>query len=113
MTLHDLLAAIGIDPTVLYAGTGGGILRALSRQRIRLREILVSPPCGALAAAYLTLPTVHYLQAAGLPLPINDQQTVLACAFLLGTCAMWITDVLVQILARWLGLERNEEHKKL
>lgn len=46
MTLHDLLAAIGVDPTVLYAGTGGGILRALSRQRIRLREILVSPPCG-------------------------------------------------------------------
>lgn len=107
MTLHDLFTAIGVDPTVLYAGTGGGILRALSRQRIRLREILVSPPCGALAAAYLTLPTVHYVRAAGLPLPVDDQQTVLACAFLLGTCAMWITDFFCSVVARWLNFDRG------
>lgn len=107
MTLHDILAAIGVDPTVLYAGAGGGILRALSRRRLRLREIVVSPVCGALAAAYLTLPSVHHLRAAGLPLADDDHQTILACAFLLGTSAMWITDFLFTIIARRFGLERK------
>ena len=112
MTLHDILAAIGIDPTVLYAGAGGGILRALSRRRLRLREIVVSPVCGALAAAYLTLPSVHHLRAAGLPLADDDHQTILACAFLLGTCAMWITDLLFAAIARRLGQKpRLEDHE--
>lgn len=100
MTLHEILISIGINPEVLIAGGFGGVLRALSRKRFKVREMFASPICGALAAAYLTLPTVDYLRAAGIPMPGDDAQTVLASAFLIGTCAMWISDFIFEIIVR-------------
>ncbi|RVA86026.1 hypothetical protein, partial [Mesorhizobium sp. M7A.F.Ca.CA.004.02.1.1] len=67
--MHDLLDLLGIKAPVLVAGLSGGILRALSRHRYKLREMIASPVCGALAAAYLTLPVVSYFKATGLPIP--------------------------------------------
>lgn len=101
MTLTELLQSVGVDPSVLFAGAGGGVLRALSRKRLKLREMIVSPVCGALAAAYLTLPVVHYGRARGLQLPGEEIQAILAAAFLIGTVAMWITDWIGGMVARW------------
>lgn len=97
---HDSLSALGINPAVLAAGGAGGILRALSRKRFKFREMVASPICGALAAAYLTLPVVHYVRAIGWPLPSDDDQAILASAFLLGTCAMWIADIAFEVIVR-------------
>lgn len=101
MTIGELLASFGIDPSVLVAGTGGGILRALSRKKLKVREMILSPLCGALAAAYLTMPFVAFVRSTGWPLPSEDLQAVLAGAFLIGTCAMWIADIAGDMLVRW------------
>lgn len=102
MTLHDLFQSLGINPAVLAAGGFGGVLRALSRGRLKFREVILSPVCGALAAAYLTMPTVHYIRAVGWPIPDEPQPVVLASAFLIGTCAMLISDAVLGVLARWI-----------
>jgi hypothetical protein len=50
-------------------------------------------------AAYLTLPTVHFIKVSGWPID-DESQVVLASAFLIGTCAMWISDIAVEIIVR-------------
>ncbi|TSE10615.1 hypothetical protein C1D09_014745 [Mesorhizobium intechi] len=97
--MHDLFDLLGIKGPVVAAGLAGGVLRALSRHRYKLREMVASPICGALAAAYLTLPVVQYSRATGLPLA-DDDTTTLAAAFLIGVCAMWISDILFEIIVR-------------
>ncbi|TIX09013.1 MAG: hypothetical protein E5V46_24085, partial [Mesorhizobium sp.] len=65
------------------------------------REMIASPICGALAAAYLTLPTVSWFEATGLPMPDpTDDTTTLAAAFLIGVSAMWISDILFEFVIR-------------
>lgn len=103
MTISEFFAALGVDPALIFAGGAGGALRALSRRRIKVREILLSPVCGVLAAAYLTIPAVHYVRLTGWPVPEDDAQVVLASAFLIGTCAMWIADIIFALIARRLG----------
>ncbi|RVA11504.1 hypothetical protein EN939_21545 [Mesorhizobium sp. M7A.F.Ca.CA.002.05.1.1] len=99
--MHDLLDLLGIKAPVLVAGLSGGILRALSRHRYKLREMIASHVCGALAAAYLTLPVVSYFKATGLPIPDPaDDTTTLAAAFLIGVSAMWISDMLFEMIVR-------------
>lgn len=99
--MHDLLDFLGIKAPVLVAGLAGGILRALSRHRYKLREMIASPICGCLAAAYLTLPVVSYFEATGLPLPdAADDATTLAAAFLIGVSAMWISDIVFEVIVR-------------
>jgi hypothetical protein len=44
--------------------------------------MIASPICGALAAAYLTLPVVHYFRATGLPIPATDNDTTTLAAAL-------------------------------
>ncbi|TRC72860.1 hypothetical protein FJV83_10195 [Mesorhizobium sp. WSM4307] len=97
--MHDLFDLLGIKGPVVVAGLAGGVLRALSRHRYKLREMVASPICGALAAAYLTLPVVQYSRATGLPLA-NDDTTTLAAAFLIGVCAMWISDILFEVIVQ-------------
>ena len=97
--MHDFFDLLGIKGPVVVAGLAGGVLRALSRHRYKLREMVASPICGALAAAYLTLPVVQYSRATGLPLA-NDDTTTLAAAFLIGVCAMWISDILFELIVR-------------
>ena len=105
---HDALKGVGIEPTVLYAGGFGGLLRALSRKRFIFREVIASPICGALAAAYLTMPFVSYVKAAGLPMPGEDPiQAILASAFLIGTCGMWISDMAFDAVAKWLRVKEE------
>lgn len=99
--MHDFLDLLGIKAPVLVAGLSGGILRALSRHRYKLREMVASPVCGALAAAYLTLPVVSYFKATGLPIPNpSDDTTTLAAAFLIGVSAMWISDIVFEMVVR-------------
>ncbi|TGR13407.1 hypothetical protein EN833_08305 [Mesorhizobium sp. M4B.F.Ca.ET.190.01.1.1] len=99
--MHEFLDFLGIKGPVVAAGLAGGILRALSRHRYKIREMIASPICGALAAAYLTLPTVAYSQAIGLPIPdASDETTVLAAAFLIGVSAMWISDIVFEFIVR-------------
>jgi hypothetical protein len=63
--------------------------------------MVASPICGALAAAYLTLPAVAYFKSSGLPMPgPADETTTLAAAFLIGVSAMWITDILFDFVVR-------------
>ncbi|MER9328203.1 hypothetical protein NKJ26_19590 [Mesorhizobium sp. M0152] len=97
--MYDLFDLLGIKGPVVAAGLAGGVLRALSRHRYKLREMVASPICGALAAAYLTLPVVQYARATGLPLA-NDDTTTLAAAFLIGVCAMWISDIMFEAIVR-------------
>lgn len=107
MTLHDILVSMGINPSVLAAGTAGGLLRALSRRRFKVREMVASPICGALAAAYLTEPTIHYLGKVSWPLPADpsDLATQNATAFLIGVIAMWIADILFEFIIRWFKIK--------
>jgi hypothetical protein len=73
----------------------------LSRYRYKIREVVPSPICGALAAAYLTMPTVSYFAAAGVPIPDPaTDTTTLAAAFLIGVSAMWISDILFEMIVR-------------
>ncbi|MFB9978703.1 hypothetical protein ACFSQQ_19250 [Mesorhizobium kowhaii] len=99
--MHDLFDLLGIKGPVVAAGLAGGVLRALSRHRYKLREMVASPICGALAAAYLTLPVVSYARITGLPMPDPaDDTTTLAAAFLIGVSAMWISDILFEFVVR-------------
>ncbi|AZO51764.1 MAG: hypothetical protein EOS54_04420 [Mesorhizobium sp.] len=99
--MHEFLDFLGIKGPVVAAGLAGGILRALSRHRYKIREMIASPICGALAAAYLTLPTVSWFEATGLPMPDpTDDTTTLAAAFLIGVSAMWISDILFEFVIR-------------
>jgi hypothetical protein len=99
--MHQLLEVLGIKAPVVVAGLSGGILRALSHHRYKVREMVASPICGALAAAYLTLPVVHYFRATGLPFPeTGDDTTTLAAAFLIGVSAMWISDIVFEVVVR-------------
>lgn len=102
MTLHDVFVALGIDPSVLAAGTAGGLLRALSRRKFKFREMVVSPICGCLAAAYLTAPAVHIVRVYDWPpLPAEPDQTAnYAIAFLIGAMAMWISDIAADAVVR-------------
>lgn len=107
--MHELLDVLGIKAPVLVAGLSGGILRALSRHRYKVREMVASPICGALAAAYLTLPVVHYFRAVGLPFPSpDDDTTTLAAAFLIGVSAMWISDIVFEMIVRRFGPVKEE-----
>ncbi|WP_331283558.1 hypothetical protein [Agrobacterium sp. LMR679] len=67
MSFFDFLDALGIKLGVLFAGFFGGVLRALSRPNVTWKEMIVSPVCGALAAAYLTTPLLHYLYSINWP----------------------------------------------
>jgi hypothetical protein len=99
--MHDLFDMLGIKGPVVAAGLAGGVLRALSRHRYKLREMIASPICGALAAAYLTLPAVAWLKATGMPIPDPaDDTTTLAAAFLIGVSAMWISDIVFEVIVR-------------
>lgn len=102
MTFHEILASLGIDPAVLYAGGFGGVLRALSHKRFKFREMVAAPVCGALAAAYLTMPVVYYVRTVGIPMTEDPLQAILAAAFLIGTCAMWIADWVFDAMVRWI-----------
>ncbi|PSJ64518.1 hypothetical protein [Kumtagia ephedrae] len=98
--MQDLLDALGIKGSILAAGLAGGVLRALSHRRFKFREMVASPICGALAAGYLTVPTLHYIKSVGLPLPPDDVASAHAAAFLIGVCAMWIADILLELVVR-------------
>ena len=99
--MNDLFDMLGIKGPVVAAGLVGGVLRALSRHRYKLREMIASPICGALAAAYLTLPAVAWFKATGMPIPDPaDDTTTLAAAFLIGVSAMWISDIVFEVIVR-------------
>lgn len=109
MTLHEFLQAVGIDSTVLAAGGAGGMLRALSRKRFKFREMFASPICGALAAAYLTVPATALMRSPGWPVPDDPMPVLLASAFLIGTSAMWISDVVFEIIVRRFKPREDDE----
>ena len=99
--MNDLFDMLGIKGPVVAAGLAGGVLRALSRHRYKLREMIASPICGALAAAYLTLPAVAWFKPTGMPIPDPaDDTTTLAAAFLIGVSAMWISDIVFEVIVR-------------
>lgn len=100
MTPADFLEMLGIKGSVLAAGLSGGVLRALSRKKYKVREMIASPICGALAAAYLTSPMVHYLGMVRWPLPEDQVATQHAAAFLIGVSAMWIADAVFEFVWR-------------
>lgn len=102
MTLNDFLDAAGVKMGILLAGLAGGTLRGLSRQKYSWREMLASPICGALAAAYLTAPLLHYLYSMNWPLPEDEVATMNAAAFLTGASAMWISDLMMEAVCRWI-----------
>ncbi|MFC3074906.1 hypothetical protein [Shinella pollutisoli] len=100
--IQSTLDALGLNGSVLVAGGAGGVLRALSSRRHTLRERIVSPICGAIAAGYLTSFAVHALYKTALPLPEDPAVTIGTVGFLIGACAMWISDALMLIAMRWI-----------
>lgn len=105
--ISDLLRSIGIDPSFLAAGAAGGLLRSLTRKKIRFMEVIISPIAGMLACVYLTVPIVQYLHMAGWPMPDDDVSVYLASAFLVGNSAMWASDVLFDTVSKWFGVARD------
>lgn len=102
MTLSDFLTSVGLDPAILGAGASGGMLRALSRKRFKFREVFLSPICGTLAAGYLTPWGIHIARYYGWPPVPNepDMTAHYAMAFLIGTTAMWISDLVFEVIVR-------------
>jgi hypothetical protein len=98
MSDPSIFTFLGIKPAVMVAGLAGGALRALSRQRFKLREMVASPLCGALAAAYLTDSASYYAHSV-IPLP-PDESATYAMAFVIGVGAMWISDLLFEWVIR-------------
>lgn len=101
--IRDFLEALGLNPLVLGAGGAGGLLRALSSTRHSLRERIVSPFCGALAAGYLTATGVHLLRSIAVPLPEDPLATFGAVGFLIGVSAMWISDAVMLLVLQRFG----------
>ena len=99
--MHDLLDALGLKTPVLIAGLLGGTFRALSRSKLKVREILLSPFCGAVAAGYLTEPMVHYLRALGFAVHPTDQVASNSTAFVIGICGMWVADIVLEKVVRY------------
>jgi hypothetical protein len=77
-------------------------VQALSHRRFKPREMVASPTCGTLATGYLTVPVLHHIKSIGLPLPPDDVASTHAAAFLIGVCAMWIADILFEIVVQWI-----------
>ena len=100
LTIAEILDALGLQASVLVSGFAGGALRALSRKQHKKRELFVSPICGALAAGYLTRFMMHYLHSVSMPLPKDPIAAQGAVGFLIGVCAMWLSDALLEALAR-------------
>lgn len=100
MTPAEFFDLLGIKGSIVFAGLSGGTLRALSRRSYKVRELVASPICGALAAGYLTTPAVHYLGVINWPLPADAQAAQHAAAFLIGVSAMWISDALFDFVIR-------------
>ena len=108
MTPPEFFDFLGIKPAVMVAGLAGGVLRALSRQRFRIREMIASPLCGALAAAYLTSPAAYYARSLSIPLPPDDTATY-ATAFLIGVGAMWIADILFDAIVLRFQMDKSSD----
>jgi hypothetical protein len=100
MTIPEILDALGLKASVLVAGFAGGALRAFSTRDHKKRELIISPISGALAAGYLTGAVVHYLRVINIPLPDDPVAAWGAVGFLIGVCAMWITDAFLEALVR-------------
>lgn len=98
--IRDVLDALGLNGLYLAAGGAGGLLRALSSKQHSMRERIVSPFCGAIAAGYLTAAGVHLLRSLAVPLPDDPLATFGAVGFLIGVSAMWISDALMLVIAR-------------
>lgn len=103
MTLQDFFSAISLDPAILGAGAAGGMLRGLSRKSFKVREVVLSPICGTLAAGYLTPWAIHIVRHYGWPPVPDDMTAVYAMAFLIGTVAMWISDLVFEAISRRLA----------
>lgn len=102
MTLGELLRSVGLDPFVVAAGGAGGLFRSLSGRRLKLRERIVSPLCGAICAGYLAYPVTHYLRAISVPLPPSDLAAIGAVGFVVGTWGMWVSDALLDRAVLWI-----------
>lgn len=100
MTPAEFFDFLGIKASIVLAGLSGGVLRALSRRSYKLRELVASPICGALAAGYLTTPMVHYLGVFNWPMPPDQVAAQHAVAFLVGVSAMWISDAVFEYVIR-------------
>lgn len=100
VTPAEFFDFLGIKASIVLAGLSGGVLRALSRRSYKIRELVASPICGALAAGYLTTPAVHYLGVVHWPLPPDEIAAQHAAAFLIGVSAMWISDALFEFIVR-------------
>jgi hypothetical protein len=46
---------------------------------------------------------LHYIKSIALPLPPDDTASAHAAAFLIGVCAMWIADIMFEIVVGWFG----------
>ena len=102
MNISELLARFGLDPAILAAGTAGGLLRGLSRHRFRFREVVLSPICGALAAGYMTTPIMHIVRHYEWPPVPMEPSADYAAAFVIGTMAMWFSDLVFEVVWRWM-----------
>ncbi len=106
----EIIEALGLKGPILAAGLAGGLLRALSRQRFKWREAIVSPICGALAAGYLTEYSIHIARSVGIPMHPQDMVAQNATAFLIGVIAMWIADLVLEaFVRRYIRKEPPEE----
>ena len=62
---------------------------------------MIASPIRRARRGLLTLPVVSYFKATGLPIPDPaDDTTTLAAAFLIGVCAMWISDIVFEVIVR-------------
>ncbi|MGK9086502.1 hypothetical protein KXR64_22485 [Brucella intermedia] len=109
MSPLEFLANLGLNSNFIVAGTAGGFLRALSRKQFHIREVAFSPICGALAAAYLTEPIIHFAHLMNWAMPSGStpETTHNAAAFIVGVTAMWITDILGDRLMRFVKMREK------
>lgn len=109
----DVFTGLGLEPSVLFAGFLGGVVRAILTHETSVKDILGSPVCGALCAGYFTEIAVHYLSGSGFTFPTEEKQRSfeLAVGFIIGICGMWLSRYILNKVSNQISKINQESIK--
>lgn len=98
------LKEYGLEASLAVAGLAGGLLHAISKKGLTMKQRFLSAICGALSASFLTAPVYH----AALMLPISlppaseSNELYLSTAFIVGNCGWYISEWVYDWVEAWL-----------
>lgn len=90
----------GIEISLAFGGLAGGLLHAISKKGLTMKQRFLSTICGVLSASFLTAPVYKLGIMIYLPIPpaSESNEFYLATAFVIGNCGWyiseWVTDAI-------------------